>query len=322
MVGSAGSSDCSGTKRRRSMRRFAGSCTSSSSEGAWYDYAPGWLTGHAAMFESLLRSTDWQSSSREMYERVVEVPRLYAGIPGDGAGHPLFDRMRQVLTERYEQPFVRTSLALYRDGSDSVAWHGDYVARNMAMALVATVSVGAARRFLLRPKGGGRSIALQLGQRRSAGDGRHEPADLAARGAEGGARGPADRDHAASAVGRRLIVRDSVLPCSRSGSQARAFRRSCRRTCSGSRSRRPAAPRRRCRCSTGMRSIACCSVTRGRTCSSSRVAARSTYRRRATSTGRVLCFATGSAWSCVGPSATMPGSLRSRARSRWICPAR
>jgi alkylated DNA repair dioxygenase AlkB len=132
-------------------------------DGAWYDYAPGWLTGHAAMFEALLRSTDWQSSSREMYERVVEVPRLYAGIPANGPGHPLFDRMRDVLTARYEQPFVRTSLALYRDGSDSVAWHGDYVARNMEMALVATVSVGAARRFSLRPKGGGRSIALQLG---------------------------------------------------------------------------------------------------------------------------------------------------------------
>ncbi|HET6583062.1 MAG TPA: alpha-ketoglutarate-dependent dioxygenase AlkB, partial [Nannocystaceae bacterium] len=132
-------------------------------DGAWYDYAPGWLSGHAAMFESLLRSTDWQSSSREMYERVVEVPRLYAGIPADGPGHPAFERMRDVLGARYEQAFVRTSLALYRDGSDSVAWHGDYVARNMELALVATVSVGAARRFLLRRKGGGRSIALNLG---------------------------------------------------------------------------------------------------------------------------------------------------------------
>jgi len=57
----------------------------------------------------------------------------------------------------------RSVPTLYRDGSDSVAWHGDYLARTLENALVATVSVGAARRFLLRPAGGGRSIALQLG---------------------------------------------------------------------------------------------------------------------------------------------------------------
>ena len=132
-------------------------------DGAWYDYAPGWLTGHGTMFESLLHSTRWQASSREMYERTVEVPRLYAGVPADGPGHPLFERMRDVLRARYDETFVRTSMALYRDGNDSVAWHGDYVARTMENALVATVSVGAARKFLLRPKTGGRSIALQLG---------------------------------------------------------------------------------------------------------------------------------------------------------------
>jgi len=132
-------------------------------DGAWYDYAPGWLAGHRTMFESLVHSTRWQSGRREMYERVVDVPRLYAGIPADGPGHPLFDRMRELLCARYGDPFPRTSMALYRDGSDSVAWHGDYLARTLENALVATVSVGAARRFLLRPAGGGRSIALQLG---------------------------------------------------------------------------------------------------------------------------------------------------------------
>jgi alkylated DNA repair dioxygenase AlkB len=44
-----------------------------------------------------------------------------------------------------------------------VAWHGDTVARELPNALVATVSVGAPRRFSLRPKGGGRSLSLSLG---------------------------------------------------------------------------------------------------------------------------------------------------------------
>jgi len=131
--------------------------------GAWYDYAPGWVAGHRTLFESLLHSTSWQATSREMYERIVDVPRLYAGVPENGPGHPLFERMRDVLATRYGEPFVRTSMALYRDGRDSVAWHGDTVARTMDEALVATVSVGAARKFMLRPKGGGHSVAMQLG---------------------------------------------------------------------------------------------------------------------------------------------------------------
>src|SRR5262249_45283546 len=95
--------------------------------------------------------------------REVDVPRLYGALPDDGPGHPVIEPMRRVLGERYSTDFTRVSVALYRDGRDSVAWHGDYVAREMDTALVASVSVGAPRRFLLRPKGGGRSTSLTLG---------------------------------------------------------------------------------------------------------------------------------------------------------------
>ena len=71
--------------------------------------------------------------------------------------------MRQRLSERYGETFTRVSYALYRDGRDSVAWHGDTTARDMERALVATVSLGAPRRFLLRPAAGGRSIGFALG---------------------------------------------------------------------------------------------------------------------------------------------------------------
>ncbi len=98
-----------------------------------------------------------------MYERVVEVPRLHAVLPADGDGHAVLASIRRALDARYATAFERVSLAFYRNGEDSVAWHGDYVARRLPEALVATVSVGAPRRFLLRPHGGGRSIALELG---------------------------------------------------------------------------------------------------------------------------------------------------------------
>jgi alkylated DNA repair dioxygenase AlkB len=131
---------------------------------AWVEHAPGWVIGQDALFDALERGTRWRTERRPMYDRIVGVPRLVASIPGDGDGHPLLAEMQRALSARYQEDFVRISMALYRDGHDSVAWHGDTIARDRPRALVATVSLGAARRFLLRPTAGGRSRAFDLGQ--------------------------------------------------------------------------------------------------------------------------------------------------------------
>jgi alkylated DNA repair dioxygenase AlkB len=130
---------------------------------AWFDYQTDFVRGHEALFAALADSTRWRLEKREMYEQIVAVPRLVAALPDDGPGHPLLEEMRGALSARYAMPFPRTGLALYRNGDDSVAWHGDYIARELPEALVATVSLGEPRRFLLRPKGGGASRALTLG---------------------------------------------------------------------------------------------------------------------------------------------------------------
>jgi alkylated DNA repair dioxygenase AlkB len=133
-------------------------------DSAWIDHCPSWVDGHQQLLDHLSATTRWQSMRREMYERMVEVPRLMAMLPDDGDGHPLFDEMARALEARYETPFPRVSMALYRDGNDSVAYHGDLVARELPQAIVATVSLGEPRRFLLRPAaGGGRTLALSLG---------------------------------------------------------------------------------------------------------------------------------------------------------------
>jgi alkylated DNA repair dioxygenase AlkB len=131
--------------------------------GAFVDYAPGWVSGHSALFERLLSTTAWRHAEEQMYDRVVAVPRLVAVLPDDGPGHEALEAMRAALSQRYRQTFTRISLALYRDGRDSVAWHGDRIARRMDRALVATVSLGGPRRFLLRPYGGGSSLAWSIG---------------------------------------------------------------------------------------------------------------------------------------------------------------
>lgn len=142
---------------------FARSARTELAGGAWFDYAPGWLSGHEHVFETLVNQVRWRSEERQMYDRVVEVPRLYAVLPQDGPFLPVLEAMRERLSAQYGEHFERVSLGYYRDGRDSVAFHGDYVARAMDRALVATVSVGAPRRFLMRPHGGGRSVSLSLG---------------------------------------------------------------------------------------------------------------------------------------------------------------
>jgi alkylated DNA repair dioxygenase AlkB len=133
--------------------------------GAWVEYAPAWVRGQQGLFDHLARTTAWRLENREMYDRTVQVPRLIAGLPRDGPGHPALEQMRAALDARYRTEFARIGMALYRDGNDSVAWHGDYVARELATdTLVATVSLGEPRRFLLRPaEGGGASVAYSLG---------------------------------------------------------------------------------------------------------------------------------------------------------------
>ncbi len=142
---------------------FAGIARTQLDEAAWIEYLPGWVAGHERLLETLARTTAWQTHRRQMYDNTVDVPRLVAALPAHGPGHPLVETMRAMLSNRYGETFTNVSLALYRDGRDSVAWHGDYVAREMDQALVATVSLGAPRKFLMRPKGGGASRAMMLG---------------------------------------------------------------------------------------------------------------------------------------------------------------
>jgi alkylated DNA repair dioxygenase AlkB len=131
--------------------------------GAWVDHLPGWLEGHDALFQALRRTTRWEHQRRRMYERVVDVPRLVAILPDDGPGHPVLDQAADALSRRYGLALNRLSLAYYRDGRDSVAWHGDRLGRLVDDTVVAILSLGQPRRFLLRPAAGGASRAFDLG---------------------------------------------------------------------------------------------------------------------------------------------------------------
>jgi len=128
--------------------------------GAWVDTLPGWVTGADDLFGRLVEEIPWRAERREMYDRVVDVPRL-VHVYGIGADlpHSALTEARDLLSRHYlpelGEPFVTAGCCYYRDGHDSVAWHGDRLGRARSEdTMVAIVSLGSPRKLLLRPKGG------------------------------------------------------------------------------------------------------------------------------------------------------------------------
>ncbi|MDN5770994.1 MAG: alpha-ketoglutarate-dependent dioxygenase AlkB [Microlunatus sp.] len=136
--------------------------------GAWVDLLPGWLGCADELYDRLLE-VDWQAERRQMYERVVDVPRLLRFYDEhDPLPHPMLSAARDDLSEHYRaelgERFATAGMCLYRDGRDSVAWHGDTIGRGRDEdTVVAIVSFGSSRDFLLRPRGGGATIRHRLG---------------------------------------------------------------------------------------------------------------------------------------------------------------
>jgi alkylated DNA repair dioxygenase AlkB len=133
--------------------------------GAWVEHVHGWISGAEALFVELEAAMQWRADRRVMYDRVVDVPRLRASVPKDGAGHPLLTSMNDLLSARYAAPFDAITLALYRNGADSVAWHRDRYHRDRVTSVVAVASLGGPRKFAVRPRSrasGTRSLALTI----------------------------------------------------------------------------------------------------------------------------------------------------------------
>ncbi|GAB2959744.1 alpha-ketoglutarate-dependent dioxygenase AlkB [Saccharothrix stipae] len=151
------------------LRPLTGVRRTALGDGAWVDVLPGWLTGADALFRSLADEVPWRAERRQMYERVVDVPRLlcfydeHVPLPD-----PVLTLARAELSAWYAEelgePFRTAGLCYYRDGRDSVAWHGDTIGRGSTEdTMVAIVSVGTPRALALRPRGGGATVRYALG---------------------------------------------------------------------------------------------------------------------------------------------------------------
>ncbi len=139
-------------------------------QGAWIDVQRGWIEEADALAQQVRDAVEWHAERRRMYDRVVDVPRLVR-FYGEGAPlpHPALDEARRALDDRYldelGEPFRTAGLCLYRDGRDSVAWHGDTIGRGSSEdTMVAIVSLGEPRGLLLRPRHGRTAMRFELGR--------------------------------------------------------------------------------------------------------------------------------------------------------------
>jgi alkylated DNA repair dioxygenase AlkB len=135
-------------------------------ERCWIDSAPGWLGGADEVFTQLIDALDWRQRTVTMYERRLAEPRLtswWSESADSAEPLPVLADARRALSDRYGVRFDTIGFNRYRDGNDSVAWHGDLRGPRLPEFHVAIVSVGARRPFRLRPRAGGRSLAYDVG---------------------------------------------------------------------------------------------------------------------------------------------------------------
>ena len=151
----AGAEPCAATAPARA-ERIALDATS------WVEVLRGGFAGGDAVFAALLTAAPWAQHERWMYDRMVVEPRLTAQAHTLAeAPHPRLVAAADALSERYGVRYDHLWMNLYRDGRDSTAWHGDRIACKRAECIVPVLTLGATRRFLLKPRAGGRSVVLR-----------------------------------------------------------------------------------------------------------------------------------------------------------------
>jgi alkylated DNA repair dioxygenase AlkB len=124
-------------------------------DGAWVDIGRGWLaTDEAgALFESLKDGVPWQTGRLFRYDHQVEENRLGSyWRPGLPLPDPTLADVHRALQRRYRVLFDGFGIMQYRDGRDGQAFHRDTDMRWLDETVIAIVSLGARRPWLLRPR--------------------------------------------------------------------------------------------------------------------------------------------------------------------------
>jgi alkylated DNA repair dioxygenase AlkB len=124
------------------------------SDGAWVDVVRGFVEGAGPLYETLVDDVSWSQGRIFRYERWDDEPRLGAWFRGVDTGpDPVLVDATRWLSHRYGVRFDGFALAWYRDGRDGQAFHRDRDLRYLDDTIIAVLSLGARRPWLLRPGG-------------------------------------------------------------------------------------------------------------------------------------------------------------------------
>jgi len=122
---------------------------------SWVDVRRGWLDAETAaeLFDDVLAGLRWSQARLFRYDRYVDEPRLGAmWRVGDPAPHPALPEAHRRVRLECGAPFEAPAFAWYRDGHDGQAFHRDRDMRWCEDTLIAILTLGATRPWLLRPR--------------------------------------------------------------------------------------------------------------------------------------------------------------------------
>jgi alkylated DNA repair dioxygenase AlkB len=127
---------------------------------SWIELVPDWLTGADALFERLATRVPWKEHYRRLFDRTFLEPRLTAEYRDMREAPEPLAAMGAMLSAHYRVPYDSLWLNLYRDGRDSTGWHRDRFSCRRPECIVPVLTLGATRRFLIKPRRGGASIGV------------------------------------------------------------------------------------------------------------------------------------------------------------------
>ena len=125
------------------------------------DYRPGWVPDPERVFAELQQAIGWEQHSIRIHGRILPTPRLtawmgdaaytYSGLSNDPQPWPApLAALRDRLTADLGVAFNSSLANLYRDGRDSMGYHSDDEPELGPRPVIASISLGARRRFALR----------------------------------------------------------------------------------------------------------------------------------------------------------------------------